>query len=251
MPLFGCTCDYCSFVSWSKWLVTNVWEIFIALYLPRGSSNGSAFSLVVCGIWQALRWYQNFYSISFVSEVIQEIATTLSTRTYYGKVDTNWVMELNTSKRVVLTCSRLTSFSTFNYTIVNHCLQRVTQCPYLGILFKNFSHPQNNLVSSVGIREESVAIKQFCLKYCMPQFRHSLAFTWFKRWRYLDIIIILIISLIFHRLSAVLQWVSIIMQQESVCKITLTQCNITLSQWNITTKYSSCHSNNFVTDGVP
>ena len=34
-----------------------------------------------------------------------------------------WLMELNTSKCVVLTCSRLTSSSTFNYTIRNHFLQ--------------------------------------------------------------------------------------------------------------------------------
>ena len=44
-------------------------------------------------------------------------------------------MELNTSKCVVLTCSRSTSSSTFNYTIINQCLQCVTQHPYLGILF--------------------------------------------------------------------------------------------------------------------
>ena len=44
-------------------------------------------------------------------------------------------MELNTSKCVVLTCCRLTFSSTFNYTIgINHCLQHVTQHPYLEIL---------------------------------------------------------------------------------------------------------------------
>ena len=46
-----------------------------------------------------------------------------------------WLMELNTSKCVALTCSRLTSSSTFNYTIRNHLLQQVTQHSYLGILF--------------------------------------------------------------------------------------------------------------------
>ena len=45
-----------------------------------------------------------------------------------------WLMELNTSKCVVLACSRLTSSSTFNYTIRDHFLQRVTQHLYLRIL---------------------------------------------------------------------------------------------------------------------
>ena len=52
-----------------------------------------------------------------------------------------WLMELNTSKCVVLTCSRSTSSSTFNYTIINHSLQHVTKHPYLGILWlKNVFH---------------------------------------------------------------------------------------------------------------
>ena len=39
------------------------------------------------------------------------------------KCTETWLMELNNSKCVVLTCSRLTSSSTFNYTIRNHRLQ--------------------------------------------------------------------------------------------------------------------------------
>ena len=54
------------------------------------------------------------------------------------------------SKCVVLTCSRSTSFSTFNYTIINHCLQCVSQHPYLGILFDSkmsFSPHINQIIS--------------------------------------------------------------------------------------------------------
>ena len=65
-----------------------------------------------------------------------------------------WLMELNTSKCVILTCSRSTSSSTFNYTIINHCLQRVTQHPYLGILFdlKMYFSPHINQIISKAKR---------------------------------------------------------------------------------------------------
>ena len=65
-----------------------------------------------------------------------------------------WLMELNTSKCVVLTCSRLTSSSTFNYTIRNYFLQRVTQHPYLGILLdsKMSFTPHINQVISKATR---------------------------------------------------------------------------------------------------
>lgn len=61
-----------------------------------------------------------------------------------------WLMQLNASKCVALTCSRLMSSSTFNYTITNHCLQHVTQHPYLGILFDSkmsFSPHINQIIS--------------------------------------------------------------------------------------------------------
>ena len=64
-----------------------------------------------------------------------------------------WLMELNTSKCVVLTCSRLTSSSTFNYTIRNYFLQRVTQHPYLGILLDSkmsFSPHINQVISKAA-----------------------------------------------------------------------------------------------------
>ena len=61
-----------------------------------------------------------------------------------------WLIELNTSKCVVLTCSRLTSSFTFNYIIRNHFLQRVTQHPYLRTLFDSkisFSPHINQVIS--------------------------------------------------------------------------------------------------------
>ena len=62
-----------------------------------------------------------------------------------------WLMELNTSKCVVFTCSRSTSslLSTI-LSCINHCLQRVTQHPYLGILFDSkmsFSPHINQIIS--------------------------------------------------------------------------------------------------------
>ena len=65
-----------------------------------------------------------------------------------------WLMELNISKCVVLTCNRLTSSSTFNYTIRNYFLQRVTQHPYLGILLdsKMSFTPHINQVISKATR---------------------------------------------------------------------------------------------------
>ena len=48
-----------------------------------------------------------------------------------------WQMELNTSKCVVLTCSRLLSPSVSVYVINDHSLVRVTQHFYLGILFES------------------------------------------------------------------------------------------------------------------
>ena len=58
----------------------NAWGIFIMLYLPCDGSHRCAF-LVVCST-DGLHDGIICYSISYVPNVIQEIATALSTQTY-------------------------------------------------------------------------------------------------------------------------------------------------------------------------
>ena len=51
-----------------------------------------------------------------------------------------WQMNLNIDKCAILTCSRLLSSSTSVYTINGQFLTRVTQHPYLGVMFAGFYH---------------------------------------------------------------------------------------------------------------
>jgi len=65
-----------------------------------------------------------------------------------------WQMGLNTSKCVILTCSRLLSPSASVYTIDDHSLMRVTEHLYLGILFdsKMSFSPHINSITSKATR---------------------------------------------------------------------------------------------------
>jgi len=75
-----------------------------------------------------------------------------------------WQMNLNTSKCALLTCSRLVSTCHFDYSIGDNLLHRVTQHPYLGILFdsKMSFSPHITNITSKATRTPNFVKRNLC-----------------------------------------------------------------------------------------